>query len=93
MLPVVDTNVWIPFSLIWKKGDSSLLLQKFVAQVEAKRLAKRQEADVNRRFSIFNCLIFDSSVEGGMPSAAAAPPGPATFPPLFASAASIISFS
>jgi hypothetical protein len=26
---------------------------------------------VNRVFSIFNCLIFDSSVEGGMPSVAA----------------------
>jgi DNA-binding transcriptional LysR family regulator len=35
LLPVVDMNVRLPFNLIWKKGDSSPLLQKFVAQVEA----------------------------------------------------------
>jgi len=35
LLPVVDMNVRLPFSLIWKKGNSSPLLQKFVAYVEA----------------------------------------------------------
>ncbi len=34
LLPVVDMNVRLPFSLIWKKDNSSPLLQKFVAQVE-----------------------------------------------------------
>src|SRR5262245_49325033 len=48
---------------------------------------------VNRRFSIPSCLIFDSSVEGGIPSLAAAPLGPATFPRLLANAVSIMSFS
>jgi len=47
----------------------------------------------NLCFLIFNCLIFESSVERGIPSFAAAPSGPATFPPLSARAASIISFS
>jgi hypothetical protein len=31
-----------------------------------------QDAVVNLVFSIFNCLIFDSNVDGGMPSVAAA---------------------
>ena len=35
LLPVVDMNVRLPFNLIWKKDNSSPLLQKFVAQVEA----------------------------------------------------------
>src|SRR6185295_5868342 len=33
--PVVDMNVRLAFNLIWKKDNSSPLLQKFVAQVEA----------------------------------------------------------
>jgi DNA-binding transcriptional LysR family regulator len=37
LLPVVDMNVRLPFNLIWKKDNSSPLLQKFVAQVEAER--------------------------------------------------------
>ena len=35
LLPVVDMNVRLPFNLIWKKDNSSPLLHKFVAQVEA----------------------------------------------------------
>src|SRR5436189_278632 len=35
LLPVVDMNVRLAFNLIWKKDNSSPLLQKFVAQVEA----------------------------------------------------------
>ncbi|SIO37924.1 LysR substrate-binding domain-containing protein [Paraburkholderia phenazinium] len=35
LLPVVDMNVRLPFNLIWKKDNSSPLLQKFVAQVQA----------------------------------------------------------
>jgi hypothetical protein len=44
-------------------------------------------------FLILSCLIFISSVEGGIPSLAAAPFGLATFPLLSARAASISSFS
>jgi len=44
-------------------------------------------------FLIPNCLIFQSSVERGIPSFAAAPSGPATFPLLSARAVSIISLS
>ena len=35
LVPVVNMKVRMPFNLIWKKGDSSPLLQKFVAQVKA----------------------------------------------------------
>jgi DNA-binding transcriptional LysR family regulator len=35
LLPVVDMDIRLPFNLIWKKDNSSPLLQKFVAQVEA----------------------------------------------------------
>ena len=34
LVPVVDMNVRLPFNLIWKKGNTSPLLQKFVAQVK-----------------------------------------------------------
>ena len=34
LLPVVDMNVRLPLNLIWKKDNTSPLLQKFVAQVE-----------------------------------------------------------
>ena len=35
LLPVVDMDVRLPFNLIWKKGNSSPLLQAFVGRVEA----------------------------------------------------------
>ena len=35
LLPVVDMNIRIPYNLVWKKDNSSPLLQKFIAQVEA----------------------------------------------------------
>jgi len=35
LLPVVDMNVRVPYNLIWKKDNSSPVLRKFVAQVEA----------------------------------------------------------
>ncbi len=41
LLPVVDMNVRLPFNLIWKKDNSSPLLQKFVAQVQATKLPAR----------------------------------------------------
>jgi len=41
LLPVVDMNVRLPFSLIWQKDNSSTLLQKLVAEVEAARIAPR----------------------------------------------------
>jgi DNA-binding transcriptional LysR family regulator len=34
LMPVVDMNVRLPFNLVWKKGNTSPLLHKFVAQVE-----------------------------------------------------------
>src|ERR1700730_1192038 len=50
-------------------------------------------SEINLCFLILSCLIFESSVERGIPSFAAAPSGPATFPLLSARAVSIISFS
>jgi DNA-binding transcriptional LysR family regulator len=41
LLPVVDMNVRLPFNLIWKEDNSSPLLQKFVAQVQATNLTPR----------------------------------------------------
>ena len=35
LLPVVDMNVRLPFNVIWKKDNTSPLLQKFLAQVQA----------------------------------------------------------
>jgi DNA-binding transcriptional LysR family regulator len=35
LLPVVDMDVRLPFNVIWKKDNASLLLQKFLAQVQA----------------------------------------------------------
>ena len=49
--------------------------------------------EINLCLLIPCCLIFVSSVDRGIPSFAAAPSGPATFPLLSAKAASIISFS
>jgi hypothetical protein len=37
------------------------------------------EAEINLCFVIFSCLIFESSVDRGIPSFAARPSGPATF--------------
>jgi len=34
LIPVVDMRVSLPFNLIWKKGNTSPLVQKFVAQVQ-----------------------------------------------------------
>jgi DNA-binding transcriptional LysR family regulator len=44
LVPVVDMNVRLSFNVIWKKDNSSPLLQKFVAQVQA---AKRGQSDAN----------------------------------------------
>jgi DNA-binding transcriptional LysR family regulator len=35
LLPVVDMNIRVPYNLIWKKDNSSPLLQTFLAQLEA----------------------------------------------------------
>ena len=48
---------------------------------------------LKRFLLIFSDLIFESSVDPGIPSLAAAPDGPETRPPLSRRAASIISFS
>ena len=50
-------------------------------------------SEIKLCFLILSCLIFQSSVERGIPSFAAAPSGPATFPLHSARAASIISLS
>jgi DNA-binding transcriptional LysR family regulator len=39
LLPVEDMRVRLPFSLIWKRDNSSPLLQTFAAQAEAARIA------------------------------------------------------
>jgi hypothetical protein len=41
-------------------------------------------SEINLRFLIFSCWILESSVDRGIPSFAAAPSGPATFPLLSA---------
>jgi hypothetical protein len=48
---------------------------------------------INLCFLILSCLIFESSVERGIPSFAAAPSGPATLPLLSVRAVSIIFLS
>ena len=50
-------------------------------------------SEINLCFLIFNCLILQSSVDRGIPSFAAAPFGPATFPLHSANAVSMISLS
>lgn len=37
LLPVVDMNLQLPFNVVWKKGNVSPLLQKFLAQVQASK--------------------------------------------------------
>lgn len=54
---------------------------------------QRVYPDLNRYLLICRVLILDSRVERGMPSFAAAPPGPDTRPRLSVNADSIISFS
>ena len=39
--PVVDMKVRLPFNLIWKKDNSLPLLQKFVKQVQARKITLR----------------------------------------------------
>ena len=41
LLPIVDLNVNVSFSLIWRKDNTSPLLQRFVAQVEAEKIRPR----------------------------------------------------
>jgi DNA-binding transcriptional LysR family regulator len=38
LLPIIDLNVKVSFSLIWRKDNTSPLLEKFVAQVETERV-------------------------------------------------------
>ena len=57
------------------------------------RLRDRDQEPLNRSFLILSALIFDSNVEPGMPSFAAAPDGPATRPRLAVNARSIASRS
>ena len=39
--PIIDLNLPLPFYFIWKKGNTSPLLQRFIAQVQA--LAERRD--------------------------------------------------
>ncbi len=41
LLPIVDLNVKVSFSLIWRKDNKSPLLQRYVAQVEAEQATPR----------------------------------------------------
>ena len=43
LVPVADMNVRLPFHLIWKKDNSSPLLQRFVAQVDAHKNGRHDE--------------------------------------------------
>jgi len=45
LLPIVDLNVSVSFSLIWRKDNRSPLLQRYVAQVEAEQVTP---AELNR---------------------------------------------
>jgi DNA-binding transcriptional LysR family regulator len=45
LLPIVDLNVKVSFSLIWRKDNKSPLLQKFVAQVEAETIRPRNRTN------------------------------------------------
>src|SRR5687767_1346686 len=58
-----------------------------------RRSEERAQVFLYRYLLIFNDRIFDSSVEAGIPSFAAAPWGPETRPPVAARADSISSFS
>jgi DNA-binding transcriptional LysR family regulator len=49
LLPVADMNVRLPFSLIWRRDDSSPLLRKFVAQVEAAKGSHASQAAGDQR--------------------------------------------
>jgi DNA-binding transcriptional LysR family regulator len=42
LVPVVDMNLRLPFDLIWRKDNTSPLLQKFVAQVTSARGQRRK---------------------------------------------------
>ena len=53
----------------------------------------RGQTFLKRNLLIFSDRIFDSSVEAGIPSCAAAPEGPETRPPVAAKAVSITSLS
>jgi hypothetical protein len=65
-----------------------------VDATQPRELAALQESGPLKRFLlIFNDLIFDSSVDRGMPSLVAAPEGPYTRPPHSRKAASIADFS
>ena len=52
LLPVVDMDVRLSFNLIWKKDNSSRLLQRFVAQVEALGRKKSVRADAIKETAI-----------------------------------------
>ncbi|HET9831087.1 MAG TPA: LysR family transcriptional regulator [Vicinamibacterales bacterium] len=40
--PVVDMNVHLPFNLIWKKDNTSPLVQKFLAHVQGDKTSRRR---------------------------------------------------
>jgi DNA-binding transcriptional LysR family regulator len=42
LLRVVDLNIRVPYNLIWKRDNTSPVLQKFVAQVEAEKATPRK---------------------------------------------------
>src|SRR5712692_2182884 len=64
-----------------------------LAQEDIQKRFTEGSVVLKRSLLIFSDLIFDSRVDPGMPSLAAAPDGPATRPPLSRRAASMISFS
>src|SRR6266404_6425512 len=55
LVPVADMNVRLSFNLIWKKDNTSPLLQKFVAQVEA--LGRKKSVASRRRSQVTSLAV------------------------------------
>src|SRR5436853_6205231 len=75
------------------KGSEGELDDENSGSAEFPAVKSNRRYAINLCFLMFSCLIFESSVERGIPSFTAASSGPATFPLLSAKAASMISFS
>lgn len=77
----------------WRMLYNSFLCRPVENGAKQGELIYDKSAILKRFLLIFSDLIFDSRVERGMPSLAAAPEGPYTRPPLSLNAASIMAFS
>src|SRR5271156_420816 len=89
------TRSFTPDLLVRQDARREVVSQEGAAGLVSRQLEKklRGHTFLNRCLLIFRALIFESRVDCGIPSLAAAPRGPDTLPLHSASAASIISFS